>query len=327
MLWLPWWLSGKESACQCRRQGFDPWVRKIPWRRKWQPSSVLLLGKSHGQRSLAGYSPRGHKRVGHDWATKTNNRHKATFVRLCAHNHVWRFATPWTVAHQAALSMKFSKQEHRSGLPFPSAADLLHPGIEPVSLGSPELSGRFTTSWAISEATKNVSVQLAQWLSHVRLFATPWTAAHTLLFFTNSWCLLKPMSIESVMPSNRLILCHPLLLPPSIIPSIRVFSNESALNIRWPKYWSFSFSISPSNEYSGLVSFRMVWLDLLAVQGTLKSLFQHHSSKASILQHSAFFIVQLSHPYMTTEKTMVLTRWTLIGKVMSLLFKRCLGWS
>ena len=135
------------------------------------------------------------------------------------------------------------------------------------------------------------------------------------------------MSIESVIPSNHLILCRPILLLPSIFPSIRVFSNESALNIRWPKYWSFSFSISPSNEYSGLVSFRMVWLDLLAVQGTLKSLFQHHSSKASILQHSAFFIVQLSHPYMTTEKTMVLTRWTLIGKVMSLLFKRCLGWS
>ena len=127
------------------------------------------------------------------------------------------------------------------------------------------------------------------------------------------------MSIESVMPSNHLILCHPLLLPPSIIPSIRVFSSESALNIRWPKYWSFSFSISPSNEYSGLVSFRMVWLDLLAVQGTLKSLFQHHSSKASILQHSAFFIVQLSHPYMTTGKTIALTRRTFVGKVMSLL--------
>ena len=127
------------------------------------------------------------------------------------------------------------------------------------------------------------------------------------------------MSIESVMPSNHLILCHPLLLPPSIFPSIRVFSNESALHIRWPMYWSFSFSISPSNEYLGLVAFRTDWFDLLAVQGTLKSLLQHHSSKASILCCSAFFIVQHSHPNMTTGKTIALTRWTFVGKVMSLL--------
>ena len=144
------------------------------------------------------------------------------------------------------------------------------------------------------------SVQL---LSHVQLFVIPWTAAHQAsLSITNSQSLLKLMSIKSVMPSNHLILCHPLLLPPSIFPSIRVFSNESVLCIRWPKYWSFSFSISPSNEYSGLISFRVDWLDLLAVCGTLKSLLQHHSSKASILRHSAFFIVQLSHPYMTTGK-------------------------
>uniref|UniRef100_A0AC11DHJ8 Uncharacterized protein n=2 Tax=Ovis aries TaxID=9940 RepID=A0AC11DHJ8_SHEEP len=128
------------------------------------------------------------------------------------------------------------------------------------------------------------------------------------------------MSIESVVPSNHLILCHPLLLLPSIFPSIRVFSNESALRIRWPKYWSFSFNISPSNEHPGLISFRMDWLDLLAVQGTLKSLLQHHSSKASILRHSPFFIVQFTHPYMTTGKTIALTRWTFVGKVMSLLF-------
>jgi len=128
------------------------------------------------------------------------------------------------------------------------------------------------------------------------------------------------MSIESVIPSNHLTLCHPLLLLPSIIPSITVFSNKSVLHIRWPKHCSCSFSISPSNEYSGLISFRMDWLDLLAVQGTLKSLFQYHSSKASILQHSAFFIVQLSHPYITTGKTIALTRWTFVGKVMSLLF-------
>ena len=128
------------------------------------------------------------------------------------------------------------------------------------------------------------------------------------------------MSIESVMPSNHLILCHPLLFLPSIFASIRVFSNESAVHIKWPKYWSFSFSISPSNEYSGLISFKIDWFDLLAVQGTLKSLLQHHSSKASILQCSAFFIVQLSHPYMTTGKTIALTRWTFVDKVMSLLF-------
>ena len=145
------------------------------------------------------------------------------------------------------------------------------------------------------------SVQL---LSHVRLFATPWTTAHRdSLSITNFWSPPKPMSIESVMPSNHLILCHPLLLLPSIFPSIRVFSNESALHIRWPKYWNFRFNISPSNEHPGLISFRMDWLDLPAVQGTLKSLLQHHSSKASILRHSAFFIVQLSHPYMTTGKT------------------------
>ena len=148
---------------------------------------------------------------------------------------------------------------------------------------------------------------------------TPWTAAHQ-ASITNSQSLLKLMSIELVMPSNHLILCRPLLLPPSIFPSIRVFSNESLLHIRWPKYWSFIFSIGPSNEYSGLISFRMDWLDLLAVQGTLKSLLQYHSSKASILQHSAFFTVQLSHPYMTTGKIIALTRWTFVGKVMSLVF-------
>ena len=154
----------------------------------------------------------------------------------------------------------------------------------------------------------------------VRLFATPWTAARQAsLSITNFRRLLKLMSIESVMPSNHLILCRPLLLLPSIFLSIRVFSNESVLHIRWPKYWSFSFSISPSSEYSGLLSFRMDWLDFLAVQGTLKSLLQHHSSKASILQRSACFIVQLSHPYMTTGKTISLTRWTFVGKVMSLL--------
>ena len=149
--------------------------------------------------------------------------------------------------------------------------------------------------------------------------ATPWTAAHqSYLSFTITWSLLKLMSIESVMPSNHLVLCHPLLLSPSIFPSIRVFSNESALHIRWPKYWSFSFSISPSNKYSGLISFKIDWFDL-AVQGILKSLLQH-SSEAPTLQCSAFFMVQLSYLYMTTGKTTALNIWTFVGKVMSLLF-------
>ena len=161
----------------------------------------------------------------------------------------------------------------------------------------------------------------AQLLSRVHIFVTPWTVAcQASLSITNSWSLPKLISIESVMPSNHLILYHPLLLLPSIFPRIRVFSNESALYIRWPKHWSFSFNISPSNEYLGLISFRMDWLDLLAVQGTLKSLLQHHSSKASVLWCSAFFIVQFSHSFMTTGKTIALTRQTFVGKVMSLLF-------
>ena len=165
-------------------------------------------------------------------------------------------------------------------------------------------------------------------LSHVRLFATPSTATlQASLSITNSQSPPKPMSIESVMPFSHLILCRPLLLLPSIFPSIRGFSNESALCIRWPKYWSFSFNISPSNEHPGLISFRMDWLDLLAVQGTLKSLLQHHSSKASIIRCSAFFIVQLSHPYITNGKTIALTRQTFVGKIMSLFLICCLGWS
>ena len=160
-----------------------------------------------------------------------------------------------------------------------------------------------------------------QSLSCVQLFVTPWTAARqATLFITNFQSLLKLTSIMLVMPSNHLILCRPRLLLPSIFPSIRVFSKESVLRIRWPKYWNFSFSISPSNEYSGLISFRMDWLYLFAVQGNLKSLLQRHSSKASVLWCSAFFTVQLSHPYMTTGKTIALTRQTLLSKVMSLLF-------
>ena len=175
----------------------------------------------------------------------------------------------------------------------------------------------------VSEYTHTLSVSLipisgvsVQLLSRVQFFATPWTTAcQASLSITNSRSPPKPMSTESVMPSNHLILCCPLLLLPSIFPSIRIFSNESALRIRWPKYWSFSFNISPSNEHPGLVSFRMDWLDLLAVQGALKSLPLYHSSKASILRHSAFFTVQLSHPYMTTGKTIALPRRTFLSNV------------
>ena len=169
-----------------------------------------------------------------------------------------------------------------------------------------------------SSRFNSIAIHSVQLLSHVRLFVTPWTTARQAsLSITNSRSPSKPMSIELMMPSSHLILCRPLLLP-SIFPSIRVFSKESALHMRCPKYWSFSFSISPSNKHPGLISFRMDWLDLIAVQGTLKSLLQCHSSKASILQHSAFLIVQLSHPYMTTWKTIALTRWTFADKVMSL---------
>ena len=178
----------------------------------------------------------------------------------------------------------------------------------------------FSTSFCLQLSQHPIS-QSVQSLSCVQLFATPGTASHQAsLSVTNYQSLLKLMSIELVMPCSHLMLCRPLLLPPSIFPSIRVFSNEPVLRIRWPKYWSFSFNISPSNECSGLISFRMDWLDLIAVLETLKSLLQHHSSKASILWLSAFFIVQLSDPYMTTGKTKAMTRWTFGSKVMSLLF-------
>ena len=190
------------------------------------------------------------------------------------------------------------------------------------SVGTAETTG--TSTYTGSQVKCSVLYFLPLF-SSVKLspsvFVTPWTAAHQAsLSITNSRSPPKPMSIESVMTSNHLILCRPLLLLPSIFPSIRVYSNESALRIRWPKNWNFSFRISPTNEHLGLICFRMDWLDLLAVQGTLKSLLQHHSSKASILRWSAFLIVQLSHPYMTTGKTIALTRRTLVDKVMSLLF-------
>ena len=192
-----------------------------------------------------------------------------------------------------ATHQGFSRQEHWSGLPFPSP---MHESKK--------------WKWSCSVLSDS-SVQFSG--SVVSDSATPWIAAcQVSLSITISWSLLKLMSTESVMPSNHLILCHPLLLLPSIFLSIRAFSNESALHIRWPKYWSFSFNIILSNEHSGLISFRMDWLDLLAVQGTLKSLLQHHSSKASILLHSAFYVVLFSHPYMTTGKTIALTILTFV---------------
>ena len=192
----------------------------------------------------------------------------------------------------------------------------------------------FATLWTTARRaslsiTNSRSFQFSsvQLLSCLRLFATPWTGVRQAsLSITNSWSSPKPTYIELVLPFNHFVLCRPLLLLPSIFPSIRVFSNESALHIRWPKDWSFSFNIGPSDEHSGLISFRMDWLDLLAVQGTLKSLLQHHSSKPSILRHSALFIVQLSHPYMTTGKTIAMTRQTFVGKVICFLIC-CLGWS
>ena len=177
--------------------------------------------------------------------------------------------------------------------------------------------------WTARRSNQSILKEISsvQSLSHVRLFATPWIAARQAsLSITNPWSSLRLTSIESVMPSSHLILCRLLLFLAPIPPSIRAFSNESTLRMRWPKYWSFSFSIIPAKEIPGLISFRMDWLDLLAVQGTCKSLLQHHSSKASILRCSAFFTVQLSHPYMTTGKTIALTRWTFVGKVMFLLF-------
>ena len=207
--------------------------------------------------------------------------------------------------------MGFPRQEYWNGLLFPSPRDLHDSGIKFTSFAFPALAGVFFT-------TEPQGIQF----SHSVMFNSVirWTAAHPAsLIITNSQSLLKLKSIKSMRPSNHLILCHPLLLP-SIFASIRVFSNEPALHIRWPKYWSFSFNISPSNGYLGLISLRMDWLDLLAVQGTLKSLLQHHSSKASILWCSAFFTVQLSHPYMTIGKTIALTRQIFVGKIMSLLF-------
>ena len=239
-------------------------------------------------------------------------------------------ATSWTIIGGQPCGCVEGRPEKKNWDNSPSFPSLSFLPSYLLSAFFPFLSCPFFSSpslpltSSISHSFLLLNRQCAQFssvqsLSHVQLLATAWTAARQAsLSITNSQGLLKLMSIELVMPSDHLILCRPPFLPPLIFPSIRVFSNESVLCIRWPKYWSFSFSISSSNEYSGLISSRMDWLDLLVVQGTLKSLLQHHSSKASILRRSAFFIVQLSHSYMSTGKTIALTRQTLVGKVMSL---------
>ena len=228
------------------------------------------------------------------------------------HPHIFSFIIPFTLSSTSVLYFAFLS-------PFPHLRPF--PLTSWVFLHLLHFYSYLTFPMAIpSYPPPLIQFTSVQSLSCVQLFAAPWTAAshgQASLSITNSWRLLKLMFTKSVMPSNHLILYCPLFLLPSIFPSIGVFSNESVL-IKWPEYWSFSISTSPSNEYSGLISFRMDRLDLLAVQGTLKSLLQNHSSKASILQSSAFFIVQLSHPHMTTGKTIALTRWTFVGKVMSL---------
>ena len=247
----------------------------------------------------------GLRRVGHDWATS---------VSLFTFMH-WR--RKWQPTPVFLLG-EFQGWEP-GGLPSMGSHKVGHDWCDLAAAAA------WLMNWIlckqVTAAACTLNLHSVQSLSRVQLFVILWTIARqAYLSITNSWSPPKPMSIESVMPSNHLILCHPLLLLTSIFPSIRDFSNESAVCIRGPKYWTFSFNISPSNEHPGLISFRMDWLDLLAVQRTLKSLLQNHSSKASILQCSAFFIVQLSHPYRTTGKTIALTRQTFVGQVLSLLF-------
>jgi len=268
----------EEAAVKSRKKAHS-WTTR---RRQWQPTPILLPGKSHGWRSLVCCSPWGREEL-----DKTERLHFHFSLSCIGEGN----GNP----HQCSCL-----QNPRNGGAWWAA-------IYGVAQNRPRLK-RLSSSSSLNHSS-------VQFLSCVWLFVTPWTVAHQAsLSITNSQSLLILMSIESVMPSNHLILCRSFLLLPLIFPSIRVFSYESVLCIRWPKYWSFSFSISPSNEYSGLISYRMDWLDLLAVQGTLKSLLQHHSSKASILLPSAFFIVQLSHPCMTTGKTIALTRWTFVGR-------------
>ena len=305
-------------------------------RRQWHPTLILLPGKSHGRRSLVGCSPWGCE----EWdMTEQLHFHFSLFCIGEGNGNPLQCSCLENprdgVTHSRTRLKWLSSSSKGCGWDSePYAVSCLKDTETPTRWKTPttwwpdcsrDISCHSLKNWPQRNGNKltlelKIQFSSVQSLSHVRLFATPWTAAcQASLSITNFQSPPKPMFIESVMPSNRLILCRPLLLP-SIFPSIRVFSNESALCIRWPKYWSFSFNIRPSNEHPGLISFRMDWLYLLAVQGTLKSLLQHYSSIASILRHSAFLIVQLLHPYMTTGKTIVLTRQTSVGKVMFLLF-------
>ena len=315
MVWgagLPWWFKWLRVCLQCGRPGFNPWVGKIPWRRKWQPTLVFLPGKSHGWRSLVGYTGHG---VAKSWTQLSDFTHSG---------EKWQVNTEAASLLSEITGVRQQSQAAFHGvgpgnLQLASCTDAL---LVPRSCTAPLLLSFFYGA----SAGVALGLSRAAWVCCCCSVARPCltlcdpmdcsTPGFPVL---HSWSLLKLMSIASVMPSNHLILCLPLLLLPSVFPSIRVSSNKSVLCM-WPKYWGVSFRISPSKEYSGLISFRIDWIDLLAVQRTLKSLLQHHSLKASILQCSAFFMVQLSHPYMTTGKTTALTIWTLVGKVISLVF-------
>ena len=242
--------------------------------------------------------------------------------KMATHSSILAWRIPRTEEPGRLWSMRSQRVRHNWASRMPCSLLKFQPSITPQSYCFHKLiSSQLQSLHYLQSKVLYLLFSSVQSLSRVWLFATPWTAAHQAsLSITSSRTPPKPMSIESVMPFNHLILCHPFLFLPSVFPSIRVFSNESVLPIRWPKYWSFSFSISPSNEHPGLISFRMDWLDLLAVQGTPKSLLQHHSSEASVLWSSAFFMVQLSHPYMTTGRSIASTRRTFVGGVMSLLF-------
>ena len=292
--------SGKYPACQCsrgKRYRLDPGSGRSSGVENGNPLQYACLENSM---SRGAWLATVHG-VTKSWTRlKQLSTHAAcTSATVMTHTaHQWGWAT---VSTDSCASLTFFHAPH-----------CLSPGEQGRSWGN------FILAY---DNFSHISVQSVQSLSCVQLFATPWTAApQASLSITNSLSLLKLMSIMEVMLSSHLILCCPLLLLLSIFPNIRVFSNELILLIRWPKYWSSSVTISPSNEYSGLIAFKMDWLTLPAVQGTLKSLLQHHSSKASILQCSALFIVQLSHPYKTPGKTITLTRWTFVDKVMSLLF-------
>ena len=255
--------------------------------------SSILVWRILWTEKPGGLQPMGSQRIGHYWVTNTYRFHETCKITPTSHKQT---------------SLKVKENIDKSILPLVISFFF------------------FNENHLLTSEAHNIPDLTLYWLSSVQslscawFLVTPWTVAHLVsMSITNSLSLHKLMSIESVRPSNHLILCCPILLLPSIFPSIRVFSNESILRMMWPKYWSFSFSISSSNEHSGLISFRMDWLDFLAVQGTLKSLLQHHSSKASILQCSGILIVQLSHQYMTTRKTIALTRWTFVSKVMPLL--------